>query len=118
MRGPGAGGKANRIARLQSGEMTIEPDIRLAFDEIDELLIGAFRVRERCAPTRRQSLMVNAELGQTEISAERRADAHQLIVAVIVCVVGVLDLAPVGDEGRTLWRGHGVNPPAECTACF
>jgi len=54
---------------------------------------------------------MNAQLRQAETSAERRADAHQLIVFVVVPVVWSLDLAPVGDEGRALWRYHW-DPPA------
>src|SRR4051812_3822417 len=49
---------------------------------------------------------MGAQLRQAEISTERRTDAHQLIVAVIVRVIWSFDLAPVGDEGRTLWRCH------------
>src|SRR5882724_892987 len=83
VRYPRAGRKSNRIARLQSMEIAVEPYIRLAFDDVDKLLLRALGVRKGCAPARRQSLVMNAQLRQPEFSAERRADAHQLIVPVI-----------------------------------
>ena len=50
---------------------------------------------------------MDAQLGQAEMLAERRADAHQLVVAVIVPVVRSLDLAPVGDEALV-----------DCNSCY
>ena len=53
VRDPRAGGKSNCIARLQSMEMAVEPDVGLAVDDVDKLFLGAFGVREGGAPTRR-----------------------------------------------------------------
>src|SRR4051812_359622 len=104
-------------------EMAIDPHVGLAFDDVDELFLRALGVRKGRAPPRRQSLVMDAQPRQAEMSAERRADAHQLVVPIVVLVVHLLDPAPVGDEGRALWRYHR-DPPArdvqsaEDLACF
>ena len=68
-------------------EMAVEPNLRLAFDDVHKLFLGALGVWKGCAPSGWQSLVMNAQLRQAEIPPERRADAHQLIIAVIMAVI-------------------------------
>nr|KZA99013.1 hypothetical protein A4A59_24570 [Rhizobium leguminosarum] len=91
-------------------QVAIEPDVGRAFNDIDEFLFGALGMRKGCAPARRQALVMNAQFRQAEIASERRTDAHQLVVIVIMRVVWPFDLAPVDDKGGALRRCHG-NPP-------
>src|SRR3954451_3677768 len=104
VRDPGAGRKSNAIARPQPMEMAVDPHVGRAFDDVDELFLRALGVRKGRAPPRWQSLVMDAQPGQAEMSAESRADAHQLVVFVVVPVVWLLDPAPVSDKGRALWR--------------
>jgi len=91
-------------------QVAVDPGVRRPLDHIDELLLGALGVGKGGAPSWRQTHMMDANPGQAEQPAQRRADAHQLIVAVIVIVVSLLELAPVGDEGWALDIRHDVPP--------
>jgi hypothetical protein len=110
VREPCTGRKPDGIAWLQPMEMTVQPDIGLAFDDVDEFFVRAFGVWKGSASAGRQSFVMDAELPQSEIPAERRADAHELVIFIIMRVVRLLDLTPMKDAGWTFWRRHGYPP--------
>src|SRR5579862_5182346 len=112
----GAGGKSHRVAGPQPIQTAVQPDVGRAFEHVDELLLGALGVRERGAAAGRQALVVDAEPGQAEVLAERRADGQQLVLAAVVVVVGPLDLAPMGDARRPRGRRHSVAPESGARA--
>src|SRR4029077_4551273 len=97
-----AGGKSDRIARTQRGQLAIEPHIRCARNHIPELLLSALGVRIRCAAPRQQALMMDPEPREPKVPAEPRADAHELVVAIVVRIVRLLDLCPVHDARRSV----------------
>jgi len=72
----------------------------------DDILqkIVAVKRDEIAAARKRRSL---ASLRADAESAERRADPHQLVVALVVGVVRAFDLGPVDDAVEA---GHGATP--------
>ena len=56
-------------------QVAVEPDVGLAFQHIDELVLGALGVRIGGAAAGRQPLVVDAKPGEAEVPSERRADA-------------------------------------------
>lgn len=53
--------KAHAVTRLKSPEISVDPDIRRPFDDVDELFFIRFRMRPGKAAAGWQRLMVDAE---------------------------------------------------------
>src|SRR5262245_43213879 len=108
---PGAGGEANAVPGSQAMEVAVDPGVRVALDDIDELLFHALGMWIGSPPTGRQHLVMDAEPLQTEDAAEWRSDAEQFIGAGVASVVRLLDVATVLDKRRT-WQMlyHGAYP--------
>src|SRR5207249_553964 len=99
------------VAGREAMKVTVDPGVRVALDDIDELLFHALGMRIGGPPARRQQLVMDAEPLEAEDAAERRADAVQLVAARVMRIIRLLDLAIVLDKRRTrLMLGQGAHP--------
>ena len=111
----GARRKTNRIARLQTAEFAIQPDIGRALDDVDELLFRALGMRERCPPPRQEALVMNADPAKPEMPSESRVDGEQFVITLVVVFISPFDLGPMRNTGRPVFHCH-VKLPMEQTA--
>src|SRR5262249_46281151 len=124
---PGTGREADAVPGYQPEEMAVDPGVRVAFDDVDELLFRALGMRVGSPPARSQELMMDAEPREAKDAAEWRAYAEQFVAAGVMGVVGLLNLAVVLDERRTLSSlAHGASsfrsvanlaPPSDGSRC-
>src|SRR5689334_11953660 len=95
---PCPGREPNTVTRLERMQDTIDPRIGSAFDDEDEFLFRTLGMRVADAPTRRYTHMMDTDARQAEPFAQRRIEAHLLLVAAILIGLGLFESLPVGDE--------------------
>ena len=68
---PGTGRKADAVPGHQLVDMAVDPGVRIALNDVDELLLRALGMRVGCPPAWWQQLMMDAEPREAEDPTER-----------------------------------------------
>ena len=102
MADPRASRKSYCVTRLQTVERAVDPDIGMAFQDIDKFFLSTFSMRVRRSTSGRKALMMNADPRQSKQLADRRADGEKLVAVGLVAVVGLLQVTPMAYEIRSL----------------
>jgi hypothetical protein len=107
---PRAGREPDGIPGAEAVEPAVEPDVRRALDDIDELLLGALGMRIGATAAGQEPFVMDADPGKAEVPAECSPDAEKLVIPLIVRVIRALDIAPVGNAVESVRFGHRVPP--------